>query len=137
VTEPLPVPLAPEVTAIHDTSLAAVHEHALLVVTLVDPVPAEALTLTSSGEIEYEQTRAACVTVNVSPAIVRVPDRDEPMFGRTAYATLPSPVPDPPDAMVIHDALLAAVHVHALVVDTFTLPVPPSTGNLALFGEIE
>jgi hypothetical protein len=83
VTVPLPVPLAPDVTVIHDASLAAVHAHVLLVVTLVDAVPAAALTLTLFGEIEYEQTSAACVTVNVSPAIVRVPVREAPIFGST------------------------------------------------------
>ena len=132
------MPLAPDVTAIHDSLLTAVHVHALLfVVTLVDPVPGDAFTFTVFGEIEYEQLSAACVTVNVWPAIVSVPDREEPIFGSTTYDTLPSPVPDPPEAMVIHPALLAAVQLHAVVVDTFTVPVPPSTGTLSSRGEIE
>jgi hypothetical protein len=62
---PLPVPLAPDVTAIHDALLDAVHVQVLLVDTLMLPVPAGASTLALPGEIEYEQTSADCVTVSV------------------------------------------------------------------------
>jgi hypothetical protein len=62
---PLPVPLAPDVTAIQDALLDAVHVHVLLVETLMLPVPAGASTLSLPGEIEYEQTSADCVTVRV------------------------------------------------------------------------
>jgi hypothetical protein len=40
VTVPLPVPLAPEVTAIHESLLDAVHVHPLLVDTAIEPEPA-------------------------------------------------------------------------------------------------
>ena len=62
---PLPVPLAPDVTVIHESLLAAVHVHVLLVDTLIVPPPAAAETLKLFSEIEYEQTMAACVTVSV------------------------------------------------------------------------
>ena len=39
--------------------------------------------------------------------------------------------------MVSHGALLLAVHAHALVVATVTVPVPPSAGTLWLVGSIE
>jgi hypothetical protein len=39
--------------------------------------------------------------------------------------------------MLIHEALLDAVHVHVLVVDTCTVPEPPATGNESFLGEIE
>jgi len=39
--------------------------------------------------------------------------------------------------IAIHDALLAAVHVHPLPVDTFTLPVSPCMGTLSLVRDIE
>jgi hypothetical protein len=50
--------------------------------------------------------------------------------------TVPLPVPDAPDVMVSHGALLLAVHAHALVVVTVTVPAPPSTGMVWLVGEI-
>jgi hypothetical protein len=65
VTVPSPVPLAPDVTVIHDALLDAVHVHVLLVDTLMLPVPACASTFALLGEIEYEQTSADCVTVRV------------------------------------------------------------------------
>jgi hypothetical protein len=134
---PLPVPLAPAVTLIHESLLDAVHVQVLLVDTAIDPLPAGDSTLRVFGEIEYEHTSAACVTVNVWPAIVSVPDREPPTFGRTRYATRPSPVPDAPDVTVIHEALLVAVHAHVFVVLTSTEPVPPSTGTLSLLEESE
>jgi hypothetical protein len=80
---PLPVPLAPDVTLIHESLLWAVHVHVLLVDTETLPVPARHSTRRLFGEIEYEHTSAACVTVNVRPAIVRVPVREPPTFADT------------------------------------------------------
>lgn len=62
---PLPIPLAPDVTVIHESLLTAVHMHVLLVETLIVPPPAAAETLKLFSEIEYEHTMAACVTVRV------------------------------------------------------------------------
>ena len=137
MTVPLPVPLAPEVTAIHESLLDADHEHALLVDTETVPVPADDSTFWLFGEIEYEHDSAACETVNVSPATVRVPVREPPTFGSTRYPTLPFPVPDAPELIVIQEALLDAVHAHALVADTSTFPVSPTAGTLSLRGEME
>jgi hypothetical protein len=134
---PLPVPLAPEATVIHESSLAAVQVHVLLVDTLIVPPPAAAETLKWFSEIEYEQTIAACVTVSVLPAMVRVPVRAPPTFGATRYRTVPSPVPDAPDVIVIHDALLTADHEQPLLVETFTSPLSPCMGTLSVFREIE
>jgi hypothetical protein len=51
--------------------------------------------------------------------------------------TLPFPVPAAPDAIVIHETLLAAVHAHVLVVETVADPVPSLAETLSLVGEIE
>jgi hypothetical protein len=52
-----------------------------------------------------------CVTVNVSPAIVNVPVRSEPVvFSATVNFTVPLPVPLLPLVTVIQLALLTAVH---------------------------
>ena len=44
-TEPGPVPLAPDVTVIHEAFEAAVHAQVLAVVTVAEPLPPFALTL--------------------------------------------------------------------------------------------
>jgi hypothetical protein len=72
----LPVPLLPAVTVIHDVVVDAVHAQPVPAVTLsvpvVDAAPIEVLV----GEIvKVQGTGASCVTVNVRPAIVAVPDR--------------------------------------------------------------
>jgi hypothetical protein len=75
--------------------------------------------------------------VNVRPAIVSVPVRAAPTFDANRYETLPFPVPVAPDVIVIHEALLSAVHGHVLIVDTPTVPVPSPTGTLSPDDEIE
>jgi hypothetical protein len=73
---------------------------------------------------------AACVTVNVRPAIVSVPVRDEVVgFAWMLNPVAPFPVPLAPDVTVMKDALLTAVHVQALVVVTVVEPVPPPTAT--------
>ena len=65
-------------------------------------------------------------TVNVRPATVIVPVRAaDPVLAATVKCSAPLPVPDPSLAIVIHAALLAAVHAQPAVVVTFTVPPPP------------
>ena len=52
---PLPEPLAPPVTAIHELLLVAVHAQPVLAVTAVVAVPPAAGSDCDAGEIEYEQ----------------------------------------------------------------------------------
>jgi hypothetical protein len=121
VTVPLPVPLAPDVTLIHEVLLDAVHEQVLAVETLIDAVPLPRPSRRLVGETEYEHEAggdggcgllpAACVTVKGRPAMVSVPVRSTPLFAATLNVTEPLPVRVvPPDVTVIQDALLAAVH---------------------------
>ena len=64
---------------------------------------------------------AACVTVNVLPAMVNVPVRaDVPVLAATVYVTLPLPLPEAPEVMVSQLASLVAVQAHVDV--TLTLP---------------
>lgn len=56
--------------------------------------------------------------------MVTVPVRDPPLFAAMRNATDPLPVPCAPDVMVIHDALLLAVHVQPLRVETAMLAAP-------------
>ena len=65
------------------------------------------------------------MTVNVCPATVRVPLRAAPVLAATLNSTAPGPLPLAPDVMLSHDALLLAVQLHPLLVETVTgLPGP-------------
>ena len=137
VTEPLPDPVAPPVSVIHAALLAAVHAQPVAAVTLLLPLPAAAVTDCVAGEIDGEQAAAACVTVNVAPAIVSVPVRLEAtVFAATLKPTVPLPEPVAPLVTVIHAALLAAVHAHPVGIVTSLLPVPAAAVNDWLAGEI-
>ncbi len=57
-TVPLPVPVAPEVTVIHDVLLVAVHAQAASVITDTVPWPASGPMFASVGEIAYAQEAA-------------------------------------------------------------------------------
>lgn len=72
---PFPVSLAPALIVIHDTLLAAVHAQLGAAVTSTLFVPPAAVALAAVGATEDGQDAAACVTVNVDPAMVSVPVR--------------------------------------------------------------
>jgi hypothetical protein len=95
VTAPLPLPLAPLVTVIHDELLTAVQPHPGPAVMATVPLPPPGPKLSRVGEIEYVQVAAPLwFTVNVLLAIVIVPEReDEPVLTSTEYETLPLPLP--------------------------------------------
>jgi len=58
------------------------------------------------------------LTVNVWPAIVSVPLRAGPLFAATLNSVEPGPFPLEPEVIVIHDALLDAIHPQPPLVDT-------------------
>jgi hypothetical protein len=62
---------------------------------------------------------------NGRPAMVSVPLRAGPVVGATANWIVPFPFRLPPLVIVIHDALLVAVHSHPGAVVTATVPEPP------------
>ncbi len=138
VTEPLPDPVAPPVMVIHDALLDAVQPQPVAAVTLLLPLPAAAVNDWLVGEIDGEHEAAACVTVNVAPAIVNVPVRLEAaVLAATLNATVPSPDPDAPPVTVIQAALLVAVHAQPVAAVTVLLPVPADAANAWPVGEIE
>ena len=69
------MPLAALVTVIQFTALDTAQVQPLAAVTVTDPTALAALTEALPGEIETVQGTPACVTVNVWPAIVKVPER--------------------------------------------------------------
>ena len=80
---------------------------------------------------------AACVTVTVWPAMVRVPERAAPVLAAALNATEPFPLPLAPEVTVSHAALLLAVQAQPVPLDTVTVPVPPAAAIEALLGLIE
>lgn len=138
VTEPLPDPLAPLVTVIHEALLVAVQLQPVATVTLLLPLPPLAVTDCVVGEIDGEHEAAACVTVKVAPAIVIVPVRvDATVFAATLKPTVPLPEPVAPLVTVIHDALLPALHEQPVATVTLPLPVPPAAVKDWLVGETD
>jgi hypothetical protein len=85
VTDPLPVPLAPDVMVIQSALDVATQPHPAPAVTVTVPlVAADVVRFTETGEIATVQAAPACVTVKVCPPIVSVPLRDVvPVFGST------------------------------------------------------
>jgi hypothetical protein len=80
---------------------------------------------------------AACVTVNVRPAIVSVPVRTElVVLGATVKLAEPLPEPDAPAVTVIQVTLLTAVQAQPVVVVTVVDALPPAAGTDWLEGEI-
>jgi hypothetical protein len=122
-----PVPLEALVTEIHPTGDEAVHEHSALVRMPTDTPEAPGPTDTPLLESIVLQVLPACEIVKLLPPATMVPVRakDAP-FGATVYCSVPSPLPDPPDVMVIHGALVVAVHAQPAELDTSTKPDDPA-----------
>jgi hypothetical protein len=76
------------------------------------------------------------MTVNVCSAIVIVSVRIARSLRSTVYFTVPLPVPDAPEVILIQPAFSLAVQLHQLVVVTVTVPMPPASGNVWLSGEM-
>ena len=128
-TVPFPVPLPGVTPAIHGALLVAVHaQPGVAVTTMGVPAPPAALMVWDAWSSEYEHAAAAWVTVNVCPAIVRVPVRGVPVgLAATEKFTVPFPVPLPGVTPVIHVALLVAVHAHpGVAVIRMGVPAPPA-----------
>lgn len=78
------------------------------------------------------------MTVNVWPAMVRVPLRGAPVaFASTVNCTVPDPAPFEPAVIVIHGTLLTAVHAHESDAVTATEPDPPPTATGCPAGAME
>lgn len=75
------------------------------------------------------------MTVNVRPAIVTVPVRDDvDVFAATVMVALPSPVPDAPAATVSQLAPLVDVQAQPLPAVTATAIDSPAAGEVRAAG---
>lgn len=115
------------------------HVQPAVVVTVTDALPPDAGTDCDVGAMVYVHgVAASCVMVKVCPPAVIVPLRElVALFAATLKATVPLPEPLAPLVIVIHDALLVAVHVHPLPLVTVNDPVAPPETTLVETGESE
>jgi len=135
-TVPGPLRFAPSGIVTHDAVLDALHVQPLAVVTETVPLLPPAASDTLVGEIVNPQT-PACVTVKARPATVTVPVREAlPVLAPTLKVTDPLPVPLPPPLMLIHAALLTAVHAQPVAAVTLVLAGPPAADTDWPVGEM-
>jgi hypothetical protein len=140
VTVPEPLPVSPLLIDIQNADVDAVQLHPAAVVTDTVPVPAAEVTVVFVGVTENVQLIPACVTVNVRPAMVSVPVRDEvDVLAATLNVTpaLPLVFGPAPDVIVIHETLLDADHEQSAGIVTETTRLPPVAGSESLVDESE
>jgi hypothetical protein len=145
VTDPLPVPVAPDVTVIHSAALVAVHWQVLPADTVTGvPAPPAALMFWLIGEIVVLHAGGGgggagmltpgCVMVGRWLATATVPLLAAPSFRATVKLSVLVPVPVVDDVRVIQLTSTVAVHGHSLSVVMVSLPGPPSEPTLWLEG---
>jgi hypothetical protein len=135
VTEPLPVPVAPELIVIQPALLAALQPQAAVTATL--PLPALEVMVADAGEIVGTHGAPAWLTVNVEPAIVKVPVRlVVALLAATVKVAVPGPALEAPVLTLIHEALLTAVHRQPAATLTVLLAEPPPAAIDCDAGEI-
>ena len=133
-----PDPVSSVLVVIHGAVVVATHEQADPVVTNVLLAPASGGMFRVVGFNVKLQLLPACVTVNVRPAIVSVPVRSvETSVRSTRNDTEPALEPLAPPVITIQGALLVAVQLHPVVVDTKVEPVPPFAPVDSATGAIE
>ena len=131
---PGPLPVWPDVTAIHDASLRADHVQPPVVASAIVPVPPLAGTLWLVGVIEVVHP-SPCVMVTTRPATRSVPLRVGPVVARASYLTGPLPVPCDPSTIASQSTSLRAFHVHCgLLAVTAIVRRPPSPVTESLRG---
>ena len=130
-TEPLPVPVAPDVIVIHDTLLFAVHGHPPSAETPTLAFPPAGGTVKSAGSIVNRHGVASCETrtrlslMRISPSLT-----DGSGLGAARKSTLPLPCPASGDSAEIQLVGVDTFHAHSASAVTERVPVPPSAPML-------
>ena len=148
-TDPLPVPVAPDVTVSHALLLTAVHVQVAVAVTFTWPDPPPAPVFVLVGLIAYVQfggvggaggagaVARPCWTIGwVRSPMVTVPERGSLPLDPTRYVTVPLPAPSAPAVTVIQLAVLRAAHLQASWAATVKLDVPVSALSVRRSGSI-
>lgn len=129
-TDPLPEPDAPDVTVSQLALLEAVHEHPDEAVTVTVPEPAAAVKFCDVAPMVMMQGAPACVTVNVFPPTVMVPERELlPVFADAVKLAVPAPLPVAPAVMEIQPLPVLALQAQPVPAVTVISPEPPAAGT--------
>jgi hypothetical protein len=137
VTLPLPDPLEPAMTVIHEAWLVApqVHPASAVTATVLDS-PSGAKSF-EPGAIVSVQLTPAWLALKVWPAIVIVPEREEELVLAAAVrVTLPLPELDPPDT-VIQVGTFVVDHAQPFGAVTLTVVLSPAVAKAFPVDEIE
>ena len=125
-TVPLPVPLAPALTVIQDAFDVATHPQLEAAITLTLAAPPVLPRDVDVPLSEYVHGAADCWTVNVCPAMVTLPVREDVVvFCVIERLTVPLPVPLAPALTVIQEAFDVATQEQLDTAVTLTLAAPP------------
>jgi hypothetical protein len=132
LTRPLPVPVADDVSMIQPTSTVAVHEHSLVVVTVMLPEPPPTAMLWFAGPISYRHgarwdTRACSPFTTIMPSRV-----DDPSWGATRKDTSAVPCPVVGANAVIQSTLVDTSHAHSGCVVMVRVPLPPTASIMGV-----
>jgi len=133
LTDPFPVPTAPELIVSQLAWLEAVHAHPEAALTPTVPVPPEAGTEEPDEESENVQAPAWLITT-CWPATVTVVLRAAPLVPATANVAVPSPAEDEPPLTVTQSTLLDAPQAQPSRVVTRTFTVPPDAPMACVSG---
>ena len=134
----MPESLAPDVIEIQEVAVVALHPQPAGAVTLTVPEPPEAVNVCDVLSSVATHGKPASFTVNVLPAIDRLPDRALLVELPAALKlTVPDPVPVEPAVTAIQLLLLVALQSQPAPAVTVTLPVPPDAATDCDVGEIE
>jgi len=115
---------------IHGWFVDAAQAHPSAVATAMLPFPPVAASVALAGVNTYPQVFAACVTVNMRPAIKSVPRRCAVLvLGAIVKVTEPLPDPLAPEVTLIQAELATAVHKQPVCVVTAVEIWPPAAGT--------
>ena len=74
---------------------------------------------------------ACCSTLNVTPAMVKLPERAAPELAAACMVRVPGPEPEELPVKVIQDGGLVALQGQPEFTETLTEPEPPDAGKLS------
>jgi len=139
VTTIVPLPATvPLGTLRNDDVVEAVQAQLVSAVTLTVTVPPPLLALKLVPESVTVQPvgavfwNAACENTTAVPLTTMLAERAAPVLAAMLYATVPFPVPDPPEVIDTKLALLAAVHAQLEAAVTGIVPVDAAAPTLVV-----
>lgn len=137
-TVPLPVP-EPPLLMLRKSLVAAavqVQPDPDVAATSNDTEPPLEPTVASAGvTLNAHDPAASCRTVTLSPATVRRPEREPPVFAAALKDTVPGPLPVAPPVTLIHGVPLDALQSHPVEMETEIPPTPPSGPSVTSSGD--